>query len=472
MGQNGILKNTIYYSIGEILPRVISFLLLPLYTRYLTPSDYGIMSYIATVYSFLLIFSTLSLNSYVLRCYFVHTDDKERRDMIGTIHISIILFNLCLIGLGYIFLPSVIDYYQIQVPWDPFFKMALAINFLDSFTIIPMVVYRVRQEALKFVTLGVSRSFFTVIMTIYFVVYQGRGVLGTFEAQLYVYLFYLFIYLYTISKYANVAFKKIYLIEGLKFSLPLLPGAICFVLLNMSDRIILERNVGIGQLGIYNIACTMSLALNVIIMSGYKAIEPEMFKRYGKDGYYDFVKKVQSLYFGVIYIGAFTLCLFSQEAFYIMTSESFHEGYWLVPALIIGVIMTGHNTIYGGILLGEQRTKEQGLATVIGSIVSVSLNLLLVPFWGVYAAAAVSAISFLVMNSYLFYQMTFPGKSMTKEMIIVLLIPLVSYAFFNITGEVCLIGFVIKLFALIIVSAIILYVLRVRIETLKLFIKR
>lgn len=472
MAKNGLLKNTIYYSIGEILPRVISFLLLPLYTRYLSPADYGILSYTNTVYSFLLVFSTLSLNSYVLRYYFVHTEDKERKDLIGTIHLTIVFFNLVLIGLGFLFLPGIIEHYQIQVPWDPYFKMALLINLLDCFTIIPLAVYRVRQEALKFVTLGVSRSLITVLLTIYFVVYQGKGVLGTYQAQLYVYLGYLFIYIYAISKYANFTVKAHYLKEGMKFSLPLFPGAICFVLLGMSDRIILERNVDIGQLGIYNIACTISLALNVIIQSGYKAIEPEMFKRYGTEGYFDFVKKIQSLFFSVIYIGAMTLCLFSQEAFYIMTSESFHQGYWFVPALIIGVIMTGHNAIYGGLLLGEQRTKEQGMATIIGSAVSISLNILLTPIWGVYAAAAVSAFSYLVMNTFLFCKMTFPGKSMTKEMVLVSLIPLVSYITFSCLDDISIWGAAMKLTVLLIYGIVTTRLLGIRMDTLKLILKK
>lgn len=448
MSQKGVLKNTIYYSVGEILPRVINFLLLPLYTRYLSPSDYGIISYTQAVYSFLLILSTLSLNSYVLRYYFIHKKSKEQKEMIGTVFVTILLCNIFLVGIGFAFLPNIIEHYHIQIPWDPFFKFALTINFLDCFSIIPLVVYRVRQEAKKFVRLGVSRSLFTIALTVFFVAYQQRGVIGSYQAQLYVYLPFSFVYIFCLRNHTNLSFKRKYLIEGLKYSMPLLPGAVCYVLLSMSDRLILERNVGIGQLGIYNIAATMAMVLNVVVQSGYKAIEPEMFKRYGTEDYYSFVRRGQGLFFFVIYSGAMALCLFSQEAFFIMTTKSFHHGYWLVPVLILSVVMTGQNIIYGGVLLSEKRTKVQGGAMVIGSIINICLNLVFVPIWGVYAAATVSAISYIVINLYLFQKMTFPGKSIWRELLLVILIPVIAYIVFFFMNNINMQNIIIKMLML------------------------
>ena len=448
MSNTKLLKNTILYSIGEILPRVINLLLLPLYTRFLSPTDYGIISYTQVVYTFLLIFSTLSLNSYILRFYFVHENTSERKEMIGTIYISIILFNLLLIGIGFAFLPYIINIYQIQVPWDPYFKMALIINLFDCFSIIPLALYRVRQEAQKFVSLGVSRSILTVLLTVYFVVYQQKGVIGTYQAQLYIYAAYVLIYLYLMSKHITLTFKRQYLLEGLKFSLPLLPGAVCYVMLSMFDRLILERNVEIGELGIYNIAASMSLALNIVVQSGYKAIEPEMFKRYGTDTYYNFVNASKNLFFFTIFSCAMVISLFSQEVFALMTTQSFHKGYWLIPALVIAVVMTGQNVIYGGVLMCEKRTKVQGFTTVLGSAISVTINLIFIPIYGVFAAASASALSYIIMNVYLFYKMTFPQKSIWRELLLVILIPAISYFIIWRTNEISLQNIMFKMLAL------------------------
>lgn len=467
-----IIKNSILYSIGEILPRAVSLLLLPIYTRYLSPADYGIISYTHTVVVFLFVLGAFALNSYALRFYFIHEDDEERNTLLGTVQLFILTLNVVFIVLAFLLMPSIINRYDIQIPWNPYFRLAFIINFLDCLSIVPMVIYRVRQDAVKFVIVGLSKTFLVVILTLYLVVFLKRGVLGSFQAQLYVYLPYTLVYLYIMRKYARLSFNFSYIKEGLKFSAPLIPGSICFLLLSVSDRVILERYVDIGELGIYNVACQMSLVLNIVIQSGYKAIEPELFRRFGTEGFNTFIRKTQSAFFSAIYVGALFLCLFSQEIFVLMTTDAFHQGYMLVPALAVGVIMTGQNVIYGGILQGEKRTKMQGTATIIGAIVSVSVNLILIPYFGVYAAACSSALSFFVMNMILFCAMTFPGKTIHREMLLVMLVPTVSYLLFIIFKEISLLLILVKILTMISYSIFALWLLHVDMnQMVKLFVR-
>ena len=464
MAETKLFKNTVYYSIGEILPRVISFLLLPIYTRYLSPADYGIISYTSTIIIFLYVLGAFSLNSYVLRFYFIHTEEKEKRSIIGTAQLAILGLNTIILALAFVIMPCIIENYQIQVPWNPYFRYAFIINFLDCLSIIPMVIYRVRQDAVKFVMLGFIRTLLTVFLTIYLVVFLKQGVIGTFQANLYVLIPYSIIYLYVIQKYGRWEINWKYLRESLAFCAPLIPGAICYQLLSVSDRVILERNVGIDSLGIYNIACQMALVLNIIIQSGYKAIEPELFCRFGNDGFYTFIRRVQSLFFFSIYVGALGICMFSQEVFYIMTSEAFHKGYLLVPALMVGVVMTGQNVIYSGILQGERRTKVIGSATVVGAIVSISINIILIPYFGTYAAALASAVSYIVMNTVLFVSMTYPGKSIWRESLLVLTIPIITYISFGLFKDISIYSIIIKMMIIILYGYIALYLLNIDIN--------
>lgn len=419
--------------------------MLPIYTRYLSPSDYGIIAYTHSIVLFLYILGSLALNTYVLRYYFVHSDENGRRVLVGTSHITIIAFNLVIMVLCMIIFPNIIDKFNIQVPWNPFFRLAIIINFLDGVSIIPLVLYRVRQDAITFMLLGVTRTLFVVAFTIYFVIFKGEGVLGTFNAQLYVYLFYSILYSYVIYKCACYKFSFRYLKEGLSFSLPLLPGYICYFLMSLSDRLILERSVSISEIGIYNVASSLSMALNIIVQSGYKAIEPEMFKRYGTTSYVEFAETTKRLFFGVIYVAAFALSLFSQEIFHIMTSRSFHMGYFLIPILVISPIMIGQNTFFGLILAGEKRTKVQGFASILSGLLCISLNLILIPIGGIYAAAISSAISFLFMSLFLYSRIHMIKKSICRELILVLIMPLLSYGVFFSLKEISFQGVLLKL---------------------------
>ena len=120
---------------------------MPIFTRFLTPADYGILSYTNSVISFIYIFCTLSLNSYVLRFYFDCKDEIEQRKMLGNIFCFIALVNIFVLVLLNVSGPRIIDISNISVPWKPYFRLAVFNNFLESFSIIPMVYYRVKQNA-------------------------------------------------------------------------------------------------------------------------------------------------------------------------------------------------------------------------------------------------------------------------------------------------------------------------------------
>lgn len=454
---NKLLKNTIFYSLGEICPRIISFLLLPVYTRYLTTSDYGILSYTNTIVSFLLVLGSLSLNTYILRFYFIHRQEKQQKQMIGSIYMTTFIMNFVILLLAYSTFPYLIDNFNLQVPWDPYFKLAILAYFLDSFSVIPLVIYRVRQDAQYFVYLSLGRTLLQVVLNIYFIVFLQIGLLGYYYAAILAYASFIFFYLRIIKKYACFSIKRSYVSEGLKYALPLLPGALAYLMLSVSDRLILERNVPISEIGIYNVAYTLSFALNIVIQSGYKAIEPEIFKRYSTPDYYAFLRKAQALFFATIYVAGLGIALFSQEVFYYFTADSFHVAYMYVPILITSVFMTGQNVIYSGVLSAERKTKVVGMAIMCGAVTSVCLNILLTPLWGVKAAALSSALSFFLMNTILFIKMTYPGKSMSKEILSIVLVVVISYSLFSAFPCISWQGFVVKLLVLVAYAAFLIF---------------
>lgn len=424
---SNLLKQSVLYSIGEIVPKVIGFILLPIYTNYLTTEDYGTLSYTNSVVMFLFVLCSLSLNSFVLRMYFEQRTLTEKKKLLGNIFVIIGIINsLILIG-SYFLFPVIIKHYNIQVPWEPYFKIAIINNFLDVFSIIPLVMFRVRQQPLYFVLLSLGKVIFQFALTYYFIVVLKKGLIGSYYGQFYplvaLLLFYIIIMFRNVTFNINMRQFK----AGLKFSLPLLPGALSYLILSLSDRVILERYVSVAEIGIYNVAFILASALNVIIQSGYKAIEPEIFKKYGTSAFVDFIIKTKSIFFFCVYTGALFITLFSQEVFRYMTSPDFYKGYMFVPLIMVGVIMTGQNVIFSGVLTAEKNTKTIGAATITGAVVSIISNLILIPYIGIYGAAASSALSFSVMNMILYLKMDLDGKNIFREL-------LALFLFFSLSG--------------------------------------
>lgn len=397
-----LFKDTILYAVGEILPRVISFILLPIFTAVLTTADYGILSYTSAFISFIFVFSCLSLNSYVLRHYFECKTEFDKKKLLGNIFLFIGVVNIIIFGLSYLTLPFLIDYFAIKVPWNPYFRLAIICNFLDVFTIIPMVLYRVRQQAFYFVFLSIFRVILQFSLVYYFVVIESYGLIGSYYGQLIPLIIYFFISWGIIIKNSILNIDVEQIKKGLKFSLPLLPGALAYLIMSLSDRIILERHLSLAVIGVYNVAVTFSLALNVIVQSAYRALEPEIFKRFNSEGFTQFVNKISTVYLALVYILAIGLALFSQEVFYFFTSKAFYNGSHIVPYIIFGILFAAHNVIFGSVLAAENNTKSIGFAMIIGGAVSILINIVLIPFMGVYASALASGIAFLIMDIFLF----------------------------------------------------------------------
>ena len=429
-----LLKQSVLYAIGEIVPKLVSFFLLPVYTHYLSKTDYGIISYTNSFVMFLFVLCVLSLNTYVLRFYFEKEDETYRKRLLGNFYIIIAGVNILLSLLAYFSLPIIIEKYHIQVPWNPYFKLAVIANFLEVFSVIPLVLYRVKQQAKWFTILSLSRTLLQMLLIFLLIVVFKWGILGHFYGRLFSLIPFFFIYWVIIARKATLNFNFAELKKGLAFSTPLLPGALAYLVLSLSDRIILERFVPMAQIGIYSLAYTLALTLNIVIQGFYKAVEPEIFQHYGKDSFNTFIKKTQNTFFLIVYFGAMFITLFSQEVFKIMASKEFYEGYLLVPILMIGVIMTGQNVIFGGIIIAEKKSKILGGATIIGAIVSVTFNLSLMRYGGVYIAAISSAVSFAVMNTILYNRMSYSEKSLKAPLLALFLFVGISFGLFYIVN--------------------------------------
>ena len=75
-----LAKNTLLYSLGTLLPQVAAFLLLPIYLKFLSPSDYGILNSVQVISSILVIIYTLSIDKAIYRLYFDFKTEKLKKD--------------------------------------------------------------------------------------------------------------------------------------------------------------------------------------------------------------------------------------------------------------------------------------------------------------------------------------------------------------------------------------------------------
>jgi len=467
-----LIKNTLIFTIGEVIPKLLSFILLPIYIQHFTPSDYGVIGYTSSFFSILPIITTMGLASYVLRYYFNEKNETLKKELVGNVFSFITLVNIAIFILGCFYIPILLNIFKIKVQWNPYFKYSFIAFSLDIFTLIPLVFFRVKQDAKSFVIFNTAKVILQYILIIVLVFYMELGLVGFFLGNLIALIPFAIISIYLMFKYTilNLNIKKIN--EGLRFSLPLIPSSLAFLLLNTGDRFFLEQYVSLNDLGIYNISSTIALSLNLIISSIYKAAEPEIFIRYSNDGFALFIDKFKRILLFFIYTFAIILALFTKEIMQLI-SNNYDSVYLYVPIILISVLMSGSNIIYSGILGAEKNTKSISMAVIFGTLISLILNFFLIPKFGLSGAAIASSISFITMNFFLFFRIK------TKEIgykldlyLLILYLMFISPIFFNDKYLFINISILIKCILFLFFFISISYLLKINLRVLKQYYSR
>lgn len=411
-------KNLVLYTIGEILPRVLAFLLLPVLTRYLTTSDYGISSYINTVLSFLYVLTTLSINTYALRTYYKVNSEIEKKKLVGNIFLFLNAWGLIMLCLEAALFPVLLNAFSIKVPFYPYFLLGLIINFFDVASIIPLITYRVSENAKGFIILSVGRTIAQYCFVLLFLVVFKLGLLGSFLGRLAASVPFFIIYILVIRRTGIFSFNISQIKDALKFSLPLLPGALSYLVISLFDRIILERYASLSELGIYSVASTLALALNVVIQGLYRSFEQTIFREHNNKGYLQFVDKIYKFYIASLYISGFLLVLFTKEVLIFFTSAQYYAASNYIVYLVFAVIVSGMNIFLSTLLIADNRRKIVSYSSFVAAIVSFVSNLFLIKYYNIFGACIASILSFLsvsvfyyvktnLSHRYLFQQLAF-----------------------------------------------------------------
>ncbi|MGH7527767.1 MAG: lipopolysaccharide biosynthesis protein, partial [Gemmatimonadales bacterium] len=251
-GVRGLVGSSAVYGLGSILTRGIAFLLLPVYTRYLAPADYGLVMVTATIVAILGVVYPLGLHGALSRFYFATESPEERRARSGTIWIATLLGAAVMAPLAEVVGPRLMPALLPDVPFSPYARLAIWTAFFATFSLGPLIVLQLQERPGAYVATSLFTTLATTacVLTGVVVLRQGAlgylwgGVVGAALAAIW---------------YSAIAFKNMrltlrrgVLVSALAYGLPLVPHALAGWVLELSDRAILARFVPLAEVGVYS----------------------------------------------------------------------------------------------------------------------------------------------------------------------------------------------------------------------------
>ncbi len=387
-----LFKNIGLLTLSSFATKILTILLVPLYTNILSTSEYGTYDLFNTTIGVLLPILTLNIHDAVMR----FSMEKETNDQavvtVGFRYIlRSILFVLIGLGINHIFkLSSLIIDYSI------FFLLLFVAQSLSG-----LLVYYVRgiNRIADLSVSSVIASAIVILSNILFLVVFSWGLKGYFLANIIgplVQSFYLIIKLRIFNK---VDLKKRYSAESkemIQYSMPLIANSIAWWINNASDKYVVTFFCGLAENGIYSVASKIPSILNVFQTIFNQAWTLSAVKDYDPNDESGFFSKTYAAYNCMLVILCSLIIIGDKIMAKFFYAKDFYIAWRYVPFLTISIIFGALAGYLGGVFTAVKDSKVFAHSTVLGAIINIILNFSLTPVIGALGDAIATAVSFIV----------------------------------------------------------------------------
>jgi O-antigen/teichoic acid export membrane protein len=394
-----VFKNVNAYILVNLLPLISSFFTLPIYSRYMDPSSYGILALVSAFTALLGPVVSMQLSGAFSR-YYHDLSEEEIKVFFSTIFYSVFFITLSFILLVHLNGQTIIAFMfpKAQIKYMPYFFVSLLwLLFQQTGSVIGGLIIVQERGGLALVRAAFG-TFIGISLGMFFVVHLKMGVLGALIGSACANFVILLLNIVLVRSYFVMTWNYSYFKKSVIYSWPIIFHAISGYLFMYSDRVVMEKFVPLSVIGLYSIADRIASILKMIVNSINQAILPNFIRqskdseRLTKEKYRKIIVKwsviVSSLYLAMAF--------FSEEVIIILTPAAYHSAYLLVPILLIAYIFRGLYTFAVSPLFYHKKTKKLPIITASAGIVNIVLNLLTIKYYGAYAVAFTTVLSFMI----------------------------------------------------------------------------
>ena len=386
-----LFSNTIAMGLGQFSSKLLSFLLVPLYTAVLTTDQYGTYDLVVTTVTLLTPFLTLVISEAIMRFCIDKNYDRKQVFTIGCLFVV----------LGTIVLMAFFPLLSKIQALGPIYSIWLIVYFfvINIHTIFTQFLKGI--EEIKFYSLcGIISTFLSLTMNIIFLLVFQCSITGYFLASILSHLFVVFIiaikiriHRYLISPFS---IPKCVYQQMLRFSIPMIPNSVSWWISNSSCKYILLYFSSASVVGIFSLAYKIPSVLTIVVTIFISAFQVSIFENFGTPASIHFFKNIYTVFLSLNVVVASGLITFAKLIARILYQKEFFNAWQVSCILIFAFVFNSLSAFIGTIYSASKRTNFLFISTIIGAGLNVVLNLLLIPFLGMYGAAISTLISYIV----------------------------------------------------------------------------
>lgn len=393
--EGNLAKNTVILAIGTFLPKLASFITLPILTGYLSQEQYGTYDLIITLASLFLPAVTLQLQTAAFRFLIeFRSDEKKIKSIISNILMFIVPISLLGVIILYFCLYKIESRIRLLVCCYYLFDIVV-----NLFRQIARGLSKNLNYSLSAIISSGSQLIFVVLFVLVLTINLFCAVLALTAAEI---LSALYIFLSVrIYKYIDIkAFDKSELKRMIAYSWPMVPNSMSMWVMRVSDRLVITAFMGLAHNAVYAVANKIPQLLT-IAQTTFTMAWQENATIVSKDD--DAPKYYSTMYKRMFDLIAGTMMLIiacTPVLFKILVRGDYDEAYIQIPVLMLAMFFYALSTFLGGIYVAYMKTKSVGVTTLIAAALNLIINLSLINFIGLYAATLSTLISYIFLFFY------------------------------------------------------------------------
>ncbi|WP_418508860.1 oligosaccharide flippase family protein [Corallibacter sp.] len=419
-GLKALFKQTFIYGLATVLPRMLSFLLVPLYTTEGVLSSVAEYGKVSVIFSYFVLFNVILAYGMETAFFRFFNKEDDKNSVISTSAISLVISSFGFFALALLFQNQIANITDINVSY---IKLVIWILLLDALVIIPFAWLRATQQPMRYAIIKILNVVISLGLNLFFLLALADashyiGFLDSiykdnFEIN------YIFIanlvasgvtLLLMLSFYTKISFSfnKSLWKKMMRYGTPVLIAGVAFSINETFDRILLDKllpeNIAETEIGMYSACYKIALFMTLFATAYRLGIEPFFFSHAKSSNPQKNYARILEFFVAIGSVILLTVVVFADVLkIFIVRSEDYWEAMWVVPIILLANFCLG---IYHNLSVWYKitdRTKFGAYISVIGALVTLVINLLFIKQFSYKASAVATLAAYAIMMFLSFY---------------------------------------------------------------------
>lgn len=380
-----LLNNSLLFAIGNLGTKLLSFIMVPFYTRVLTTSDFGTSDLITTLVNLFTPIVTLSAIDAVFR-FTMDKSNNPKQVLTNGFTISVIALVI-----GIILFPFVAHYPHVLVIYALTFTGAV-VSMMQEFA-------RAVGQVKVFAVTGILIALVTVMSNVVLLFVLNMGIQGYLLSMIIAQVggaLYLALFLKVWRYIQLTSIDRKFMAQMLMYSIPLIPNTLSWWLSSAASRVFVVAFAGVAANGIFAVANKVPSLITMFYSIFTQAWQMSAVEEYDSAEGGVFYSAVFNATLRILLIGVAGIIALDKILVQMLAAPSYFSAWQFIPWLSLGVLYTSLASFLGTIYIAALKTRGVLITTVMGATTNILINLVLTPTFGEFGASLGTMLSFLI----------------------------------------------------------------------------